>query len=93
MNDVTSLVKARYAAAVLRVARAVERKTAAGLIEGLVSEFPDHDDRPELANAHRRAIEVFGSLEQSIRGGAGRQSSFWDDAEDALERWRGMLPT
>jgi hypothetical protein len=91
MSDETSLVKAKYAAAVLKVAQTAEKRMAAMLVEGLASEFPASDDRPDIAKAHLNAIEVFGSLVDSIRGPAGGQSLLWKTAFEATERWRRLL--
>ncbi|MEH2472026.1 hypothetical protein V1284_003470 [Nitrobacteraceae bacterium AZCC 2299] len=71
MSDDDSLVKAKYALTILKVARTVERRTSAQLVEGLTTDFPAHDDRPEVAQAHTHAIEILGQLADSIRSPAG----------------------
>lgn len=91
MCDSTSLVKAKYAAAVLKVARTSEKKTAAMLIEGLATESPGYNDRPEVARAHLNAIEIFGSLADSVQGPAGGMSFLWDAAMEAVDDWRSQL--
>ncbi len=91
MSDTTSLVKAKYAAAVLKVARNVEKQTAARLIEGLAADFPEDGDRLEVARAHRIATEIYGSLAESLRGPAGGQSLLWETAIAATDRWRRLL--
>lgn len=91
MCDSTSLVKAKYAAAVLKVARTSEKKIAAALVEGLATEVPAYDDRPEVAQAHMQAVEIFGSLAHSIRGPAGGMSVLWEAAVEAIHKWRSQL--
>jgi len=92
MSDETSLVKAKYADAVLKVAMRSDKRSAALLIEGLASEFPDFDDPPHIAAAHQRAIEVYGSLTESLRGPAGASTMLWQAAVDATKHWRLLLP-
>ncbi len=91
MCDQKSLVKARYATAVLRIARCSEKHTAADLVEGLMTESPDSDDRPDVARAHRKAIESFGTLADNIRSQSGGRSIHWDAAFAAMDRWRLCL--
>src|SRR4051794_24517308 len=47
-----SLIKARYALTVLRVAQTLDRETAARLIRGLARDPPLPDELPELAGIH-----------------------------------------
>src|SRR4051812_17865359 len=54
-ND--SLMKARYALTVLRVAQGTEQQTAARLVRGLAHDLPDPVERPEIAEIHLRAID------------------------------------
>jgi hypothetical protein len=91
MSDEDSLVKANYARTVLRVARDAERRTSAQLVEGLATDFPAHDDRPEVVEAHERATEMLGRLVDSIRGPAAGSVTAWDEAIKAVENWRAIL--
>jgi hypothetical protein len=91
MSDDDSLVKAKYALTILKVARTVERKTSAQLVEGLATDFPAHDDRPEVAQAHKNATEIFGKLADAIRGPAGGSPHLWDTAFRTVEYWRRTI--
>jgi hypothetical protein len=91
MSDDDSLVKAKYALTILKVAKTVERKTSAQLVEGLATDFPAHDDRPEVAQAHKHATEIFGQLADSIRGPGGGSPHLWDTASRAVENWRRTI--
>jgi hypothetical protein len=91
MSDEDSLVKANYALTVLRVARDAERRTSAQLVEGLATDFPAQDDRPETVEAHGRATEMLGRLVDSIRGHAAGSATAWDEAIKAVEDWRATL--
>lgn len=91
MSNASSLTKANYALAVLKVARTSDRRTAAQLVEGLAADFPELDDSPDVAAAHRQAIEILGRLTDSIRGTGGMHSTLWEPAAAAVEHWRSKL--
>ena len=57
-----SLVKARYASTVLRVAQTADQHTAARLLSGLARDFPCRNERVEIAELHFRAIDSFAEL-------------------------------
>jgi hypothetical protein len=88
MLEGDSLVKARYARTILRVARGTDRQTAARLIGGLVGDLPHADERPEVALLHITAIDAFAGLAKALSdpASADRQKP-WDDAADAARAW------
>ena len=61
-RDQDSLVKARFASTVLRVAQTTDQQTAARLVRGLAHDFPHPDEHREVADAHLSAIETFFQL-------------------------------
>jgi len=62
-----SLVKARYASTVLRVAQTADQHTAARLLSGLARDFPSRNERVEIAELHFRAIDSFVELATALR--------------------------
>jgi hypothetical protein len=63
-ND--SLIKARYALTILRVARTSDRKTAARLVRAIACDSPLQSELPEIADVHLRAIVSFVQLANSF---------------------------
>src|SRR5215471_18184363 len=61
-----SLIKARYASTVLRVAQTDDQQTAARLVSGLSRDFPCPTERPEIAELHFRAINSFSELATAL---------------------------
>ena len=83
-----SLVKARYASTVLRVAQAADQQTAARLLSGLAREFPCRNERLEIAELHFRAIDSFFELATALRSETGsRPQDLWKRAVDAAAAW------
>ena len=62
MLEADSLIKARYALTILRVAQAADRQTAVRLVAGLVRDLPHPSERPEIARIHLAAIDSPSSL-------------------------------
>jgi hypothetical protein len=91
MGNNDSLTKAKYAFTILKVAKTVDRDTAARLIEGLATDFPAHDDRPDVARAHEMATDIFGQLVDSIRSPLGGPPGMWDTAFAAVANWRRII--
>ena len=71
MRDGDSLIKARYALTILRVAQGTDRQTAARLIWGLARDRPHPNERPEIARLHLAAINSFAPAlnDRLISGG------------------------
>jgi hypothetical protein len=88
MQDEDSLIKARYARTILRVARTVDRQAAARLVGGLVRDVPDMNERAEVKQLHLAAIESFAQLAMALGGSTyANQQKPWDDATDAAGAW------
>jgi hypothetical protein len=88
MKDEDSLIKARYARTILRVARTLDRQTAARMVAGLVRDVPDMNERAEVKQLHLAAIESFAQLAMALNEPtyANRQM-YWDGATDAAGVW------
>jgi hypothetical protein len=83
-----SLIKARHASTVLRVAQTVDRQTAARLVSGLSRDFPCPTERPEIAELHFRAINSFSELATALYNEtASRREHLWKSAMDAAATW------
>jgi hypothetical protein len=83
-----SLIKARYASTVLRVAQTFDQQTAARLVSGLARDFPCPTERPEIAELHLRAINSFLELKIALnKETASRREHLWKSAMDAAATW------
>ena len=83
-----SLIKARYASTVVRVAQTVDQQTAARLVSGLSRDFPCPTERPEIAELHFRAINSFSELATALYNEtAERREHLWRSARDAAAAW------
>ena len=83
-----SLIKARYASTVLRVAQTVDQQTAARLVSGLSRDFPCPTERPEIAELHFRAINSFSELTTALYNeAASKREHLWKSAMDSAATW------
>ena len=83
-----SLIKARYASTVLRVAQTVDQQTAARLVSGLSRDFPCPTERPEIAELHFRAVNSFSELATALYSEtASKREHLWKSAMDAAAAW------
>ena len=83
-----SLMKARYASTVLRVAQTVDQQTAARLVSGLSRDFPCPTERPEIAELHFRAINSFSELATALYNEtASKRQQLWNSAMEAAAAW------
>ena len=83
-----SLIKAKYASTVLRVAQTVDQLTAARLVSGLSRDFPCPTERPEIAELHFRAIKSFSELATALYNElASKREHLWRSAMDAAAAW------
>ena len=83
-----SLIKARYASTVLRVAQSMEQQTAARLVSGLSRDLPRRTERAEIAELHFRAIKSFSELATALSSEpASRREHLWKGAMDAAAAW------
>ena len=83
-----SLIKARYASTVLRIAQTVDQQTAARLLSGLSRDLPCPTERPEIAELHFRAINSFSELATALYDDtASKRQHLWKSAMDAAADW------
>jgi hypothetical protein len=84
-----SLIKARYASTVVRVAQTVDdQQTAARLVSGLSRDFPCPTERPEIAELHFRAVNSFSELATALYNEtSSRREHLWKSATDATAAW------
>jgi hypothetical protein len=86
--DDDSLIKARYASTVLRVAQTVDQQTAARLVSGLSRDLPSPTERPEIAELHFRAINSFSELATALcNEAASKRRHLWNSAVDTAAAW------
>ena len=85
-ND--SLVKARYASTVLRVAQTTDTNTAARLVGGLARDLPLPNELPQIVETHLFAIDSFIQLASSLSATTdSERQSAWKAALDATADW------
>jgi hypothetical protein len=83
-----SLIKARYASTVLRIAQTVDQQTAARLLSGLSRDLPCPTERPETAERHFHAINSFSELATALLNEtASKRQQLWNSAMDAAADW------
>jgi hypothetical protein len=83
-----SLIKARFASTVLRVAQTTDQKTAARLVRGLARDFPHPNERQEIAGIHLSAIEAFFQLAANLEDAIDfKRQNFWSIALAAAQEW------
>jgi hypothetical protein len=83
-----SLIKARYASTILRVAQTVDQQTAARLVSGLSRDFPCPTERAEIAELHFRAINSFSELATALYSDtASKREHLWKSAMDTAAAW------
>ena len=85
-----SLMQARYALALLRIAKISERDAALRLLGGLVVDRPWHGVDQELADLHCDAIEAFNRVIDALQTGSSPAVPTWNRALDATNRWLAM---
>ena len=88
MRNGDSLIKARYALTILRVAQGADRQTAARLVWGIARDLPHPNERPEIARIHLGAINSFARLATALTAPVdfGGQN-LWASAIDAASGW------
>jgi hypothetical protein len=85
-----SLIQARYAFALLGIAKTSERDAALRLLGGLVGDRPLPGVNRELANLHHDAIEAFSGVINVLQTGSSVAVPPWNAALNATNRWLGM---
>ena len=86
-----SLVQARYAVAILRVAQGADAGVAARLVEGISRDFPTSEVAAEAAKMHMAAIESYRKLAAAIRERPKNTVSEWRAAQIATSAWIGLV--
>src|SRR3954451_12818966 len=86
-----SEVKARYALALLGVAQMADRQTAARLMQHLIIDGPRPYERPETAELHFSAVEVFKELGDILSDPDGRKPPPWKKAVDVTTHWLNVV--
>ncbi len=90
--DHDSLIKARYASTVLRIAQTVDQQTAARLVSGLSRELPSPTERPEIAELHRHATNSFSELAIALCDNTlSKREHLWNSAMDAAAAWLNVV--
>ena len=88
MRDADSLIKARYASTILRIAQGADRQTAARLVWGIARDLPHPGERPETARLHLAAINSFAQLATALQDPTDlKRQSLWANATDAASGW------
>ena len=88
MRDGDSLIKARYALTILRVAQGADRQTAARLVWGLARDRPHPSECPEIARMHLAAINSFARLATSLNEPTDlNRQNLWASAIEAASDW------
>ena len=85
-----SLIQARYALALLGIAKTSERDAALRLLGGLVGDRPLPGVNQELADLHHDAIQAFGGVVDLLQTGSSVAVPPWNAALNATIRWLGM---
>jgi hypothetical protein len=85
-----SLIQARYALALLRIAKTSEKDAALSLLEGLVGDRPLPGVNRELADLHHDAIAAFSGVIDVLQTGSSVAVLPWNAALNATNRWLGM---
>ena len=85
-----SLMQARYALALLRIAKISESDAALRLLGGLVGDRPWPGVNQELADLHLNAIEAFHRVIDVLQTGSNVAVPPWNAAFDASNRWLGV---
>ena len=89
-----SLIKARYASTILRVAQTSDREAAARLVGSIAGDLPLQSELPEIADIHLRAIASFVQLATSLRDKTNpKQQPPWKTALDAAADWLRAVET
>ncbi len=91
MVDEDSLIKAKYAVIILKVARRSPKEDVLKMIGSLASDTPHPNTDIEIANAHRAATIAFVQLATSIRISAPSAEIHWTRAAAAVSDWLDLL--
>lgn len=87
MDDKDSLVRARYAVSVLRVAQKVPRAEAIKLIEGLSKDWLNMESNEIIFSSRAEATNTFEDLATALQTNSPTLPRAWDKAANAAARW------
>lgn len=87
MGDKESLIRARYAVSVLKVAKNTPRQEAITLVEGLSKDWLDMESDDAIANARAGALTACEQLLSALRINPATLPRAWDRAFSAAAQW------
>lgn len=90
MSNNSNLIQTRYVLAILNVARASDRTTAAKLVESLTSEQPHPQSSTEVRHARQHAMDLIAKLAATLQEYRASDRA-WDLATDAVEAWEELV--
>lgn len=85
-----SLIQARYALALVRIAKTSERDAALSLLGGLVGDRPLPGVNRELADSHHDAIDAISGVIDVLQTGSSGAVPPWNAALNSTNRWLGL---
>jgi hypothetical protein len=91
MSNGESLIRARYAVTLLKVARSAKREEAIRLIEGLAKDWLGMESDAKIAGARQDALKTFGELVTALRADEKTLNATWERATQAALNWRAAL--
>ncbi len=90
MGEKESLIRARYAVSVLRVARGSPAKDAFKLVDGLSAELLSMELSRELTEPSSDLLYACEHLSAALRSGTPTRKA-WDRATNAAAAWLALL--
>lgn len=87
MGNQESLIRARYAVSILRVAKGVPRQEAITLIEGLSRDRVNMELNETIASARADTRNACNQLIAALREDSPTLYIAWEQAAHAAERW------
>jgi hypothetical protein len=87
MSDQQSLIRARYANSVLRVAMRSSREEAIKLAEGLANDLVNIESDERIANARADTRKACDQLASALKANSPTLSTAWKRAVHAAELW------
>lgn len=91
MSSKESLVRARYAVSVLKVARKIPPAEAIKLVDGLSKDWLDMESDEKLAEARANATLACEELAIALRGDSPGLQAHWDRAASAASLWLSLV--
>ena len=82
-----SLIRARYAVSILRVAKGAPRQEAIRLVENLSKDWLDMETDGMVADARASATDACAEFVMSLRENSPIAFTAWKRAANAADRW------